>query len=150
METKNVKAKTALVFKTKAKFDKVPDIAMSHLPKMYETLEKLGLEEKEPTHFIYRGASGDMDKEFDLEIALVTNKSENINGPYHFKSIDPMKCISTPYKGDMKGLDKKYHEIFADLEKAQYKPSDEIREVYHNWAGENSSDNEIEIQVGLN
>jgi predicted transcriptional regulator YdeE len=150
MKTKNVEAKTALVYKTKTNLKEVGNVAMEHLPKMYETLGKLGLEEKEPSVFIYKGATGDMEKDFDLEIALVTERAEKVDGPYAFETVEAIKCASYDYNGDMPNLSTRYHEIFEDLDKAKARPSDEVREVYHEWIGEDSKDNKIEIQVGLN
>ena len=150
METKQLESETALVYKTKTTMKEVSNVAMKHLPKMYETLANLGLEEKEPSHFIYKGVTDDMEKDFDLEIALVTNESKNVEGPYQFETVTGIKCASYDYEGDMLNIAKRYDEIFEDLGKENAIPSNEVREVYHQWVSEDSKDNRIEIQVGLN
>ncbi len=150
MNRKNVNSKTALVFKTKTNLKEVSNVAMTHLPKMYETLAKASLEEKEPSIFIYKDVGEDMEKDFVLEIALITDTEKKLEGPYQFEKIAPIECASFDYKGDMQGLTKRYEEVFQEISKAEMIPSNEVREVYHNWIGEASKENEIEIQVGLN
>lgn len=150
MENKNVTAKTGLVYKTKTTLRQVGQISNEHLPKMYEFIGKQGMGEIEPTVFIYDGASEDMDKEFELEIALVTGRNGESNGEYQFDSIPEIKCASYDYQGKISGIAAKYDEIFQDLMKKNIKPGKIVREVYHNWVDEESPENKIEIQVELN
>ena len=147
MNTKNVEAKqSALVFKTNTNLKEVGSVAMQHLPKMYETLGKLGIGESEPSVFIYRGATGDMDKEFELEIALITNQKKELDGPYQFSEVEPIKCVSADYKGSMPNIMKKYDEIFAEIGKEGLSYTKEVREVYHKWVGEDSEENQTSAE----
>lgn len=150
METKKVQQKNALVFNAKSNMKNVGNLAMQHLPKMYETLGKLGLEESEPSVFIYRGATSDMEKEFDFQIALVCNGQKEITGPYQFENLPELNCASYDYKGDISEIGKKYDAIYGELGSSGKIPGNEIREIYHNWVSESSPENEIEIQVQLN
>lgn len=151
MNTKNVSPKLVFSGSLKTTINKLKSDTEPIIEALYKDVEKFGIQPAGPLEFIYRGASEDDNKEFDLEIALpVTNNPKPEWTQFDFKETSQLKCISNEYKGGMEQIAKAYTNIFEEIVKNGIQPTDEIREVYQNWVDFSSDENIVEIQIGIN
>lgn len=115
-----------------------------------EEAKNAGIEPEGPMEFIYFGASDDVDKEFTLQVGLPVTDKKPCSKNFNFKNTSPFKCVSYQYKGDVSKMFDVYSVLFAKIYQKQYKPIDEVREVYINWEHLTSESNLTEIQIGIN
>ncbi len=151
MKTKNIEPKKVFFGSLKTTLNKIVDDTNPVIEALYADVEKYGIQPAGPLEFIYHGATGDMDKEFDLEIALpVAQEIKPEWSQFSFKNTNEFKCVSEEYKGSLEHIYGTYERIFGELDKGSMKSTDEVREVYQNWVSFSSDENIVEIQIGIN
>lgn len=150
MEKKTVPAKNYLVFSTRTTLSKLHELADKEVDNLYTTLEKNQIQKTGPVEFIYFDCSNDMDKEFELEIAMpVESGIKAAPQGYKLKNHEVFTCVSHVHKGDISNLFQVYDNLFTQLWDNSIKPSNQIREVYSVFMGPTHEQNVTEIQIGV-
>ncbi len=151
LETKNINPKKVIVATTKTTLNKIAQDAEPLTGALMADVEKLGITPAGPLEFIYFDVTGEMDKEFTLEIALPVSPDASDEGSsFKIKETNSFKCVTHIHKGSMENMHAVYDVIFKEIEKKELKPTIEVREVYLNWVDAKSADNVTEIQIGIN
>lgn len=151
MTTKNIQPKKVFYGSLKTTLNKIQTDCEPVVNSIYADVEKYGIQPTGPMEFIYHGATGDMDKEFDLEIALPVAKIEKPEwSQFDFKETNDFKCVSEEYKGSMENIYGTYEKLFGQIDSDGMKSTEEVREVYQNWVSFSSDENIVEIQIGIN
>lgn len=151
METKNLAPKKVLVAKTTTNLKNISKHTEPIVHAMMAESEKAGITAIGPMEYIYFGASEDMDKEFQLEIALpVSDDSTTDNPQFEIKETNPLKYVAAKHVGSIDTIMKTYDELFGQIMAGGLQPTEEIREVYEKWIDLSSKENITEIQVGIN
>jgi effector-binding domain-containing protein len=108
-----------------------------------------GLYPANPPVFIYRGATPDPQTPFTLLAGYPMSEGARVTAGTQLAALDRFRCASVFYTGPIADLSRAYDSLMPKLIELGLKPTDEIREVYLWWVGEESHNNVIEIQVGL-
>jgi len=99
--------------------------------------------------FIYKGVQQDRTKPFELTIGLVVPAGTNPAGDYKVTTLAPFKCVTALYNGGLATIPEAYGKHYGALMAAGHMPTDEARELYLYWEGEQSSNNVIWLQAGI-
>lgn len=151
MTTKNVSPKTVLVGKLQTSLKNINDDVTPVIDRMMADVGSAKIQPAGPIEFIYLGATDDVEKVFDLQVAIPVNEGDSIySEEFQVEQTREFKCTTDMYKGSMNHIYGKYEEMYGQIQKEQLHPNDEIREVYNNWVSFSSEENEVEIQIGLN
>jgi effector-binding domain-containing protein len=150
MEKKNVPAKNYLVFNTRTTLNKIMEVADQEVGKLYATLEQNQIKQAGPLEFIYFDCTSDIEKEFELEIAMpVENSLKVVPQGYSLKNHESFPCVSHIHKGDITQLYEVYDKLFTELWDNSIKPTNQIREVYAVYKSKTDAENVTEIQIGI-
>lgn len=151
MTSKNVAPKKVFFGSLKTTLNKIQTDTNPIIEALYGDVEKYKIQPAGPLEFIYHGATDDMDKEFDLEIALpVATVTKPEWSQFDFKETNDFKCVSEEYKGSMENIYGAYEKLFGEINADGMNSNDEVREVYQNWVSFSSEENIVEIQIGIN
>ncbi len=149
MEQKQEKAKQFFYQEGKTTLNGLVNYADAQIPGVLEQVAKAGLAVTGPMEFIYFGATGDVNNEFTLQIALPVAEQKSISVPYQIKQVPEFKCLSVVHKGDIAEIGGVYDKLFAEIQAQKIVPNGEIREVYHLYKDHDSAENVTEIQIGI-
>lgn len=150
MNVKNVEPAKVFYHSEVTTLNGIHDVAVREIDAMCKVVEGLGLKEIAPMQFVYYGCDDKPDTKFTLEIALVVEEEKPYSGKYKFKNLDGFKCVSTIHKGSVTKLGETYRKFIPELFKSGKQMTDQSREVYHKYVGEDSPENVTEIQIGIN
>ncbi len=111
-----------------------------------ENLNEKGFKIEGPQVWIYNGADGNPETEFDLMVGFpVANDKMDVN----ITAFDDFKCAIVLHKGDWSKLGDSYCKIIGEVKQTGLKMTGECREVYHQVDFENIENNITEIQIGI-
>ncbi len=99
--------------------------------------------------FIYKGVQMDKTKPFNLTIGLVVPSDTKPAGKYEVTNLPPFKCASALYNGGLATIGEAYQKHYPALIAAGNMPTDESRELYLYWEGEQSNNNVVWLQAGI-
>ncbi|HAF29031.1 MAG TPA: hypothetical protein DCG75_08280 [Bacteroidales bacterium] len=99
-----------------------------------------------PQVWIYNGADGNPDTEFDLMVGfpVAFDKMDK-----QITALEDFKCATTIHKGDWANFPQAYCAIIGEITQNGYQMTGECREVYHKIDFENVENNLTEIQIGV-
>jgi predicted transcriptional regulator YdeE len=149
MEQKQEKSKQFFYQEGKTTLKGLVNYADAQIPGVLEQVAKVGLAVTGPMEFIYFGATGDVNNEFTLHIALPVAEQKIIPAPYQIKQVPEFKCLSVVHKGNIADIGATYDQVFAQIQAQKIVPNGEIREVYHLYKDHASAENVTEIQIGI-
>ena len=99
-----------------------------------------------PQVWIYNGADGNPETEFDLLIGFpVAQDKMDVN----IKALEDFKCATITHKGCWSKLKETYDKIIGEVMQNGLSMVGECREVYHKVDFENAKNNITEIQIGI-
>ena len=151
MEIKEVKSVQAITDTFKTTLKKMMGFSVDYTEKVAEEAGKHDLLSHQPMQFLYHNCTEDMEKEFDLEIAVLVNPDKPYKGDYQVKELGNFKCASFRYKGSIDKIGVNGYEKFLPQVIASGNiPNSNFREVYHQWESPESENNIVEIQIGIN
>lgn len=100
-----------------------------------------------PVYWIYRGADGNPDTEFTLEIAVPIQGFFN-SSKFSIKELAPFKAVVIRHEGSWEKLGMSYEQIMQFVESNKIPIKDEFRELYINVDFQQPQNNITEVQVG--
>jgi len=114
-------------------------------------LKEAGIQTFGPLLMIQQGASQDQSKPFTLEVGILVPKGTKALGEAKVRELASFPCATTILRGDLAGEGAKA--AFISLFKAAGEQgriaTGEIREMLLLWEDLNSSNNLMQIQIGL-
>lgn len=116
---------------------------------LFEETEAKGIHFHPPLTFVYQGMTGDMDKDFQLQIGFPVHDDSKAFGKWKTGGLPAQKMAVVYYSGAMKNVGEAYGKLMPTIFKAGMRPAGPIRELYHHWEGEDSPNNLTEIQVAV-
>jgi len=103
-----------------------------------------------PFIFEYRGADGNPETQFDLEMALPVKEGLNYQGKYKYKTLAPIECVEQRFTGPLSQLEEKgYGPLMNAMQEQGFAIKDTCREVYTKWVEPESPENIIELQMAI-
>ncbi|MBI9053556.1 MAG: GyrI-like domain-containing protein [Bacteroidales bacterium] len=109
-------------------------------------LNQKGFSTEGPQVWIYTGADGKPETEFDLLVGFpVANDKMDVD----ITALEDFKCVTTIHRGTWAKFQESYCSIIGELMQNGLQMTGECREVYHNVDFENMDNNVTEIQIGI-
>lgn len=103
-----------------------------------------------PWIFISHGLPKDGRTLFDWRICRPVARTPVYSGAFDLLHLEPVMVAASLYRGQLRTLyTHGYAPLIAAVETARHEFSGESREIYHDWHGEKSERNRIEIQFVL-
>lgn len=140
----------AICFSTRAT---LPMLAqLGHVPpRLYDEAARLGLTITGPVQYIYEGATGAINKEFTLTIALPIQEMEAgiLSEEITVKTIPGFRCATCTYTGSWDTLMALYGALFPAFYAQGYTYNGQLREVYRGIDREEPGRCVTDIQIGV-
>jgi effector-binding domain-containing protein len=102
-----------------------------------------------PVTFVYLGAKQELSKAFDLEIGFPVPAGTRPFGRFKVRTLPAFRCASVTYTGPVTTIDKAYDRLIPAIQKAGLITTDETREIYLNWEGPDSPNDQVLVAMGL-
>ena len=131
------------------KIPQIPEYAGKVTGKLEAKAKELGVKCVGPCVFLYFGADGNPNTEFELVVGVPVDVEKGTAGPFKFRTTAAYRCLSMDYKGGMPGIGAAWGQLYAEAQKRGLKLIHEGREVYHKWVEFESSENLTELQIGI-
>lgn len=104
-----------------------------------------------PVHWHYYGFTGDVNKPFQLEVAIPVGEiPDEYDGRFHFKRTESFKCVTVRHEGNWLDLPASYGKAMEFMRQNKLTPTAVNREVYINADFRYPESNITEIQIGIN
>lgn len=102
-----------------------------------------------PPTLVYKGATEDRDRLFDLDVGFPVPDGTAIGGKFKVRTLAPFHCAAVLYTGPLESAGKAYQQLIPAMIAAGFTPVDETRDVYLLLQGRDSLDNVVQVQVGI-
>ena len=102
-----------------------------------------------PILLIYHDPSEDPAVPFDLDIGLPVRVPAAVGNTFHVTVLPAFRCATAIFRGPMTFLPNAYNKLIPDMIAAGLVPSGETRESYVVWKAADSSENVVQIEVGI-
>lgn len=146
MEIKNVKQSKVFGKEMKTTLKTIGEHVKVLPEQVLADLSKKGFSAEGPQVWIYNGADGNPETEFDLLVGFpVAMDKMDVD----ITALNEFKCATVMHKGDWANFQQAYCAIIGDVMQNGYQMTGETREVYHHVDFENVENNLTEIQIGI-
>lgn len=151
MQPKTIQPIHVLYFETETSFNNIMQYVRVVAHRLYQEAYRKKLEVTGPIYWIYKGADGNPETEFNLSIALPVSYSETdlADSEFKLKYLNPFDCIAGHLYGSWQGLGRIYSELANELATQKQIISGENREIYLNMDFKNPENNITEVQIGI-
>jgi effector-binding domain-containing protein len=102
-----------------------------------------------PVTFVYLGAKQELSKAFDLDIGFPVTPGTRPFGRFKVRTLPAFRCASVTYTGPVTTIDKAYDRLIPAVQQAGLITTDETREIYLNWEGPDSPNDQVLVSIGL-
>ncbi|HRK29761.1 MAG TPA: GyrI-like domain-containing protein [Tepidisphaeraceae bacterium] len=99
--------------------------------------------------FVYQGAAPDPTKEFELSIGMHVEAGTEGFDKWKVTELPSFKAATVMHSGPVKTISTAYQKIFPEIFAKGLQPTGENREFYLYWEGEESANNIMLVQVGV-
>ena len=151
IEKKEMPARVFLSAKKKLTIPEIPAFANEVTDKLIKAAEELELVITGPSEFIYFGCTGNLEEQFDLQIAFPIEQKKKTHESFEYYESPAFICISQDYKGCMKNIGIGWNSLCEEARKNGIKFDDggHVREVYKKWIDFDSEENITELQIEI-
>jgi effector-binding domain-containing protein len=140
---------TALTFTTRTTLNTLSQHVRTVAEDLYAEANRLNLDVSGPIYWVYTGASGDENQEFQLEIALPIAQQRELSSEFSYKTFPSFRCASYTYAGPWSDFKEVYSILFSQLYREGYQGTGNVREVYTVIDFENQENCITDIQIGI-
>lgn len=102
-----------------------------------------------PGVFVYTGMTGGPDQPFTLQTGFPVAESNNTPDGASRGTLPAFHAATFYYTGALANIGQAYGEVFRQLDAAGHQPTGQNRELYLFWHRDDSPNNVIEIQIGI-
>jgi effector-binding domain-containing protein len=99
--------------------------------------------------FRYQGATADPTKEFELSIGVPVAAGTEAFDKWQVTPLPKFKAATVMHSGAPRSMGSAYQKIFPEIGQKGLTPTGENREFYMYWEGEDSVNNVMLVQVGV-
>jgi hypothetical protein len=100
--------------------------------------------------FTYKGVDPqNPGKPFKMSIGLLVAPGTKAVGKYEVKELPPFKCVGGVFNGPLSSIPAAYAKHYGELVGGGSMPTDESRELFLYWEGEESQNNVVWILAGV-
>ena len=142
-------AVTYLYAQQEATIGELGQIIPTLLQKLEEAIDGGEVKVTAAPLFIYEGATGEMNKPFQLLVGFPVAAGTKPQGDLQVKQLEPYHCATVIYSGSMQNVGQAYQKVFTDLFAAGLKPSGGSREMHMYFESPESPNNIFQIQVAV-
>lgn len=146
MEIKQVKQTKVFGKEIKTSLAKIAEHVKVLPESIASDMIQKGMSIEGPQVWIYNGADGNPDTEFDLLVGFPVAQDKMDKD---ITALEDFKCATTIHKGDWANFQQAYCAIIGEITQNGYQMTGECREVYHKVDFENVENNLTEIQIGV-
>jgi hypothetical protein len=128
-------------------FDKMMEVIGKYMPMLTKGADEGTIRPMGCGMFVYKGMTEDMSKPFTLEIGWIVSDKTKDQGELKVRKTEPFKCATILYTGPVATIGKAYEKLMPAVDPA--KRTGESRELYLYWEGPESTNNIVQIQIGV-
>ena len=150
MRIQNLRAMTYLYSSTRTSFDSISESGTARtVSTLQQFMTAAGVRPTGPMLLICHDPTEDPAALFDLEIGFPVSEQTPAPGDFKIRTLVPFRCATMVYRGPLKHLRRAYDKLIPEMIAAGYVPSEQSRENFLVWEGAESSNNVVEIEVGI-
>jgi effector-binding domain-containing protein len=102
-----------------------------------------------PSVFVFRGRSTELRRPFTVDIGFAVSDGTHPFGRFQMRQLAAFRCAAVTFKGPGSLIDKAYDTLDPAVDSAHLRRTDEIREVYLNWEGPDSPNDQVLVGIGV-
>ncbi|QMW02015.1 GyrI-like domain-containing protein [Spirosoma foliorum] len=140
---------TALTFTTRTTLQTLSQYAPGVAMELYKEASLLNLDVAGPIQWIYTDATGDVTKEFQLEIVLPIQQPGEKSDRFSYQVYPAFRCLSYTHTGPWSDFGELYDALFGQFHRDGHQANGLVREVYTVVDLEQMENCVTEIQIGL-
>ena len=138
-----------LCAKKEIKIAELAEFAPATVKALVEKATELKLGQSGPIVIIYFNFQGDPEQKFTVEIGVpIGAKDATVTGEFYVRKVPKFKCAAAIFQGSMSQRGEAWQK-FPGIALSKGEFSGESRELFLNWEGHESSNNIIELEMGL-
>ena len=150
MRIKEVPEKQFFCVKKELLITEVQAFAAETFPELVRKATQLRLGQKGPLALTISGYQGDPAKSFTAEVDFpYAEKNDDYKGAYSYRTAPKFKCASMIFQGPVGGTGASWGKLVQAAISAGHQPTGESREVFLDFVGPDSTENIIELQLGI-
>lgn len=134
---------------TKTTLPTVGETMRTQFDPFVEKAAKAGTQWSGAPIFVYRGVDGTPDKQFDLLLGLPMNEGGRAPEGSQTVTLPTFRCASVYYTGPVSGIPQGWQALMEKASAMNLRFTDEGRELYLYWEGDDSPNNVVELQIGV-
>lgn len=119
------------------------------LPDLIKAAREAKLPPDSPIVMVYHGVNGDPQTKFSLDVGVVVPKGTPAAGDYKVKDLPEYPCVSVLYSGPVQKMGQAYGKLVPAIGDAGKKPTDESRQMFLYWEGDDSPNNVTQVTMGI-
>ena len=120
------------------------------MPRMTAAVEKGTVHPSGAMVFTYKGATGEMEQEFELQVGMFVDRPVAAGSGVESSEEPGLKCATLIYRGSLAHLKEAFGKLYEEIGTRGLTPLPISREVYLYWEGPDSPNNIIQLQAGVN
>jgi len=146
MEVKVIKQTKIYGSEVKTSLTKIGEHIKILPESVYQKMQQNGFNPIGPQVWIYKGADGNPETEFDLLVGFPVAYDKM---DMDITALDEFKCSTIIHEGAWSNLKHSYTKVIGEITELGAQMTGECREIYHQVDFENAENNITEIQIGI-
>ena len=149
MTQKNIPPIPVIYFSTRTTFREISKFVANVAKELYATAASNELLPTGPIHWVYDGADGKPDTEFDLEIALPVNGYLKPWSAFAEKTLPAFECATVLHQGAWDHLFETYDQLIDEIKSQGKQMTGICREQYIYMDFNDPTNNITQVQIGI-
>lgn len=146
IQRKSIGEATAIEAGTELTIPEIAAYAERIIPELLAEAQDRGMAVTGPCVFTYEGCDGGVDTRFSLKVAFPVDTCRG-EGAFACVRVPAHSCLCTVYSGPMNGIGPAWSRFTPQALQQGETLQPVGREVYLNWVDQDSSENQVELQI---
>ena len=121
----------------------------TRLPEMAKTAHGAKLGTGMPMILILHGADGNPATKIKLDLGFQVPPGTEAKGDWKVDELAEYRCVSLVYSGPIARIGDAYEKLVPAASDNNRQPTDESRQMYLYWEGEDSPNNVVQVTIGV-
>ena len=127
----------------------MPEVMKKLIPHLQESAKQAGAIAGGPIILVYHGMTQDPNAKFEVEAGLIVPVGTKAGGDAEVRQLEPFKCAGMVYTGQPALVGKAYEALIPAMMAGGSMPNMEMRQMILYFESEDSPNNMMLIQMGI-
>lgn len=127
----------------------MPEVMRTIIPHLLAAAKEAGVTASGPIILVYNGMSADPNAEFEVQAGFLVEAGTKAAGDGQIRQLEAFKCVAMTFTGKAADVGKAYAQLFPAMMAAGKMPTQQMRQMVLYHESEESVNNMMLIQVGI-